>query len=1078
MGASSSSGYTNFDTPFTKDQMMKILSLINEKPTGNTSANMAGMRPTFYNGNAMFNLHFKKLFSTQTCSYMYNLSVGWIIDSRANQHFIVSTKNMFNVTDISGLNLTVGHPNGTLAKISAIGNLRLTSNVVMFDVLVILEYNDLNLVKTVGTGSEAAGLYLFDEDQSGKPTLGLSNSSFVCHTSKQLWHSRHGHPTDQVLSILSKSIGFKYDKHVSPCDICHKAKQTRDPFPLSDHKFVALGDLVHLDLWGPYKVVSRDEYRYFLTIVDDYSRAVWVYLIKTKDEVCFYIESFVEMILTQFNKKIKVFRSDNGTEFVNNKLAVFFKEKGIIHETSCAHTPQQNGIVERKHRHLLNVAIGLMFQGGIPLNMWFECTLTAVYLINRLPSSVLSGSSPYLLVYGKEPNLSLILDVLAVCVILLHTSEIPFDDEREQSKDDGNVMAPNNINSSQTVDEDATFATSLTKNTNISEGQHGTDASIPRIISDGLNSSNSGDEPQTVRKSDRVRSLPSKFNDYVMPGNKKYGIEKHVNYSKLSPVNMCFASNLNKSSEPKSLQEGMLDKNWIEAMNNEMEALFRNKTWVLVDLPPNRKTIGCKWLWKIKYKSSGEIERYKARLVAKGFSQRNGIDYEETFSPVVKMVTVRCIISLVVHYNWPLFQLDVNNAFLYGDLHEDVYMDLPPGYYDPSETRVCKLVKSLYGLKQASRQWNEKLTSVLNEHGFVHSMNDYSLFVKHDSNNILILLVYVDDIVITGSNLDEINKFKRFLASKFQIKDLGSLKYFLGIEVLENKNGICLSQRKYYMELLSEYGLLACKPVATPMQQNVSLSHIETEKDKKLKNLTAYQKLIGKLIYLSVTRPDISYAVHYLSQHMHSPSQSHFSVGLRVLKYLKQSPRDGIQFYNGNKMSLHAYSDADWAKCLISRKFVSGFCVHFCGNLVSWKSKKQTTISRSSAEAKYRCLASTTCEVLWLTHLLSDVGVEGLLPVTLYCDSTSAIQIAANPVFHEKTKHFEIDVHLVRDKVSSGAISTVKINSTENIADVFTKGLSITQHKQFCLRLNLVDMFQWLNVASQLSSCLYKLRDG
>ncbi|GJY13556.1 ribonuclease H-like domain-containing protein [Tanacetum coccineum] len=285
---------------------------------------------------------------------------------------------------------------------------------------------------------------------------------------------------------------------------------------------------------------------------------------------------------------------------------------------------------------------------------------------------------------------------------------------------------------------------------------------------------------------------------------------------------------------------------------------------------------------------AGEIERYKARLVAKEFSQRDGIDFEETFSPVVKMVTVRCVISLAVHNNWPLFQLDVNNAFLYGDLHEDVYMDLPPGYYDPFKTKVCKLVKSLYGLKQAPRQWNEKLTSVLNEN---------------------------DDIVVTGNNVEEISKFKNFLASKFKIKDLGSLKYFLGIEVLRNKQGLCLSQRKYCLELLSEYGLLACKPVATPMQmqQTVSLSHEETDKDKSI---------------------------------MHSPLKSHFSAGLRVLRYLKQSPGLGVQ--------------------------------------------------------------------VW----------EGMLPVPLYCDSIFAIQIAVNPIFHEKTKHFEIDVHLVREKVASGAIST------------------------------------------------------
>ncbi|GKB46560.1 ribonuclease H-like domain-containing protein, partial [Tanacetum coccineum] len=419
--------------------------------------------------------------------------------------------------------------------------------------------------------------------------------------------------------------------------------------------------------------------------------------------------------------------------------------------------------------------------------------------------------------------------------------------------------------------------------------------------------------------------------------------------------------------------------------------------------------------------------------------------------------------------------LDVNNAFLYGDLHEDVYIDLPSGYYDPSETKVCKLVKSLYGLKQAPRQWNEKLTSVLSENGFVQSINDYSLFVKNDNGVILVLLVYVDDIVVTGNNIEEISKFKIFLASKFHIKDLGSLKYFLGIEVLENKHGLCLSQRKYCLELLSEYGLLACKPAATPMQQNVSLSHKESDKDKRLINITAYQKLVGKLIYMSVTRPDISYVVHCLSQHMHAPLKSHFSAGLRVLRYLKQSPGLGVQVCHENKLSLYAYLDADWAKCLLTRKSVSGFCVYFCGNLVSWKSKKQAPISRSSAEAEYRCLASTTCEVLWIVNLLKDLGVEGMLPVPLYCDSTSAIQIAANLVFHEKTKHFEIDVHLVREKVTSGAISTVKIDSAKNIVDVFTKGLSITQHKQFRLQLNLVNMFEWVKVLKLHSKGLYKL---
>lgn len=319
------------------------------------------------------------------------------------------------------------------------------------------------------------------------------------------------------------------------------------------------------------------------------------------------------------------------------------------------------------------------------------------------------------------------------------------------------------------------------------------------------------------------------------------------------------------------------------------------------------------------------------------------------------MVTVRCLIALSVHNRWPLFQLDVNNAFLYGDLYEDVYMQLPPGFYDKDETRVCKLNKSLYGLKQAPRQWNEKLTTALIENGFKQSVNDYSLYTKDKNGVFLALLVYVDDIVITGNNVDEIEKFKGFLKSKFMIKDLGPLKYFLGIEVLDNKDGICLSQRKYCLDLLSDYGLLACKPAATPMQQNVSLSHVETESDKFLSNMTEYQKLVGKLIYLSVTRPDISYVLHCLSQHMHAPLTSHFTSALRVLRYLKQALGTGIQFEYGNIFSLHAFFDADWAKCPVSRKSVSGFCVYFCNNMISWKSKKQATISRSSAESEYRC---------------------------------------------------------------------------------------------------------------------------
>ncbi|GJU67257.1 ribonuclease H-like domain-containing protein [Tanacetum coccineum] len=458
--------------------------------------------------------------------------------------------------------------------------------------------------------------------------------------------------------------------------------------------------------------------------------------------------------------------------------------------------------------------------------------------------------------------------------------------------------------------------------------------------------------------------------------------------------------------------------------------------------------------------SSGDIDRYKARYVAKGYNQKEGIDFDETFSPVVKIVTVRCVINLAVQYDWSIFQLDVNNAFLYGDLDETVYMSLPEGFFNPGDNRVCRLKKSLYGLKQAPRQWNAKLTQTLIEHGFIQSKSDYSLFTKSESGKFMVLLVYVDDIIITGNNVDEIEKFKKYLNSKFMIKDLGKLKYFLGIEVIDTDRGLCLSQRKYCLDLLSDFGLLACKPSATPLEQNLTITNEPSSTDPVLDNVTEYQKLIGKLIYLTHTRPDISYSVHCLSQFMHKPLKSHLKIALKVLRYLKNNPGIGVHIVKQPKVSLEAFVDADWAKCVVTRKSVTGFCIKLNGSLVSWKSKKQNTLSKSSAEAEYRAMASVTSEIVWILKILKDLNWEHFMPVNMFCDSQAAIKIAANPVFHERTKHLEIDLHFVREKILSGVLKTQKISSADQIADIFTEGLDKLQHDKLVKQMGLFDCFQ------------------
>lgn len=410
--------------PFSTEQITKLMSLINDNSVGGSAcSNMAG---TFVNFNTFFNSNFDKFFNSNATKTSPNVNLGWIIDSGATQHMTGSSKGLLNTVDVSDLNMTVSHPNGTLAKIDKIGNLRLSNNITLFGVLIVPEYcvsllsvhklskdsklfvgfdesncyiQDLSIMKNVGTGKECAGLYLFDSGQGIKVNL----SDYLSHN---VWHNKLGHPANQVLKVLKNKVCSGIEPVNIFCEVCHRAKQTREPFPLSEHKSSVLGDLVHLDLWGPYKITSKEGFKYFLTIVDGYTRAVWVYLLKSKDEVFDVFQSFVNIVHTQFGKCVKIIRNDNGTEFVNNKMDLLCNSKGILHQTTCVYTPQQNGIVERKHRHLLNVARSLLFQSGVPLNMWSDCILTATYIINRLPSSVLSGKFPFEMIFGCEPKLS------------------------------------------------------------------------------------------------------------------------------------------------------------------------------------------------------------------------------------------------------------------------------------------------------------------------------------------------------------------------------------------------------------------------------------------------------------------------------------------------------------------------------------------------------------------------------------------------------------------------------------------------------------------------------------------------
>ncbi|RVW69562.1 Retrovirus-related Pol polyprotein from transposon RE2 [Vitis vinifera] len=497
-----------------------------------------------------------------------------------------------------------------------------------------------------------------------------------------------------------------------------------------------------------------------------------------------------------------------------------------------------------------------------------------------------------------------------------------------------------------------------------------------------------------------------------------------------------FLAAIISSNDPKSFKEAMKDVGWQKSMHEEIRALEENGTWTLEPLPKGKRALGSQWVYRTKYFSNGDIERLKSRLVVLGNHQEAGIDYHETFSPVAKMTTVRAFLAIAASKNWELHQMDVHNAFLHGDLEEEVYMKLPPGFERSDPNLVCRLRKSLYGLKQAPRCWFAKLVTALKGY------------------------VYVDDLIISGNDSAALKTFKAYLSDCFKMKDLGVLKYFLGIKVARSSAGLFLCQRKYTLDIVSEAGLLGAKPCGFPIEHNHRLGLANGE---LLSNPESYRRLVGRLIYLAVTRPDLAYSVHILSQFMQEPRIEHWEAALRVVCYLKGTPGQGILLRADSDLSLQGWCDSDWAACPVTRRSLSGWLVFLGQSPISWKTKKQHTVSRSSAEAEYRAMAAVTCELKWLKGLLLSLGVHHPKAIKLFCDSQSALHMAKNPVFHERTKHIEVDCHFVRDAITDGLLDVLYI-----YVDEYQLGSSFDP---------LITLFSWVNPPIDVLMAYYRYVD-
>ncbi|GJS61193.1 retrovirus-related pol polyprotein from transposon TNT 1-94 [Tanacetum coccineum] len=485
---------------------------------------------------------------------------------------------------------------------------------------------------------------------------------------------------------------------------------------------------------------------------------------------------------------------------------------------------------------------------------------------------------------------------------------------------------------------------------------------------------------------------------------------------------MCMFALTVSRTEPKNIKEAMADSAWIESMQEELHQFDRLDVWELVDRPLCKNVINLKWLWKNKRDEENTVIHNKSRLVAKGYAQKEGIDFEESFAPVAQLEA------------------------------EEVYVNQPDGFVDPYHPdKVYRLKKALYGLKQAPRAWYDELSNFLVFEGFSKGSIDQTLFITKHREDTLLVQIYVDDIIFGSTNPKLSKRFGKLMHSKFDMSMMGELKFFLGIQIHQSPRGIFINQAKYAQEILKKHGMTSCDSIGTPM----ATKHLDADLSGTPVDQTKYRSMVGALMYLTASRPDIVHATCYCARYQAKPTEKHLTTVKRIFRYLKDSINMGLWYPKDTGFELTAFSDSDHAGCLDSRKSTSGG-IQFLGGdkLVSWSSKKQDCTSMSSAEAEYVSLSACCAQVLWLRTQLTDYGFH-FDKIPMYCDSKATIAILCNPVQHSRTKHIDVIYHFIKEQVEKGIVELFFVGTEYQLADLFTKALSEDRFKYLVRRLGM-----------------------
>ncbi|KAK9870289.1 hypothetical protein WA026_006376 [Henosepilachna vigintioctopunctata] len=905
----------------------------------------------------------------------------------------------------------------------------------------------------------------------------------LLNVSIKKWHERFGHQNVVYVRNILKRNGINYqddwDDYV--CPGCTYGKQHRVSHPANTKRSSKPLDLIHVDLCE-MNILSLGGAKYFLLFKDDFSHFRTVYFLKNKSEAAEKLKAYIKLVKNQFGKNVKTLRSDNGTEIKNGDVNKFLESLGIFHSKSCAYTPQQNGRIEREMRTVVEAARTVLHARNLNENLWAEAVNYSVFTLNQTGTSSVENKSPADLWFGRRIDVKKLKIFGCDCYVFIEDQmrkktekksvkgifvgyDIDCPGFRIYVESESDVISSCNVIFDEEVGTESFIELDMkplnsTPEVEDQEDKHNSHEFLNQYElgfeeSDEVTTSDSDIEipiKNSIRKlRDRQKlKAPARYKDFVTDsGLRMQRIDSTIidKVEDISVVN----SNI-EMSVPNSYEEAITcpDKdNWKSAIESELKSHEDNKTWTITDRT-GKKPITCKWVFCLKKNKKGEIERYKARLCARGFAQVKDIDYKETFSPTTRYDSIRILLSIAAREDYGMEQFDVKTAFLYGELTEEIYMEVPEGIKVDS-SKVVKLNKSLYGLKQSSRCWNKKFSSFLVSYGFKVCSADNCVFVGYFNSFKVVLIIYVDDGLLLSKSKGAMNFILNDLGNNFEIKRI-TLNSFVGMEITKKENSVIISQFNYIENIINKFNLYDAKSCNTPADVNVQL----TKNDNETVNNFPYREAVGALLFLSsVSRPDISFAVNLVSRYVNNPGKPHVNAVKRIIRYLSCTKMMSI-VYDSNT-ELIGYSDSDFAGDIDTRKSTTGYLFLMNGGPVTWASRKQNTIALSTTESEYMAACDAAKEILWIKQFLLDIG-ESQNCFTLNVDNQSAIKLINNPVFHRRSKHIDVRYNFIREKVEQKIIQINYVESSFQLADFLTKALS---HNKFnFIRDSVLKIFQ------------------